>query len=30
MARGTDPLNWDSDGDGLPDGWEVVEGLKPN
>jgi hypothetical protein len=20
---GTDPLNWDSDGDGLPDGWEI-------
>ena len=21
---GTNPLNWDSDGDGLPDGWEVM------
>jgi hypothetical protein len=21
---GTDPLNWDSDNDGLPDGWEVA------
>ncbi len=21
---GTNPLNWDSDGDGLPDGWEVL------
>ena len=28
-ARGVDPLNWDSDGDGLPDGWEVVEGISP-
>ena len=26
----TDPLNPDSDGDGLPDGWEVRYGLDPN
>jgi hypothetical protein len=30
MARGADPYNWDSDNDVLPDGWEVVEGIKPN
>ena len=23
FALGTDPINWDTDGDGLPDGWEV-------
>lgn len=26
----TDPLNPDSDADGLPDGWEVAHGLDPN
>ena len=26
---GTDPLNWDTDGDGMPDGWEVMMGLLP-
>ena len=26
---GTDPLNPDSDGDGMPDGWEVTHGLNP-
>jgi len=26
----TDPLNPDSDGDGLPDGWEVAHSLDPN
>ena len=26
----TDPLNPDSDGDGLPDGWERAHGLNPN
>ncbi|RRK01627.1 beta-glucosidase [Opitutaceae bacterium TAV3] len=26
---GTDPFNPDTDGDGLPDGWEVAHGLKP-
>ncbi len=25
----TDPLLWDTDGDGLPDGWEVQYGLDP-
>lgn len=27
--RGTDPLKEDSDGDGLPDGWEVKYGFNP-
>jgi hypothetical protein len=26
---GSDPNNWDSDGDGLPDGWEVGNALDP-
>ena len=26
----TDPLNPDTDGDGMPDGWEVSHGLNPN
>lgn len=26
----TDPLNSDTDGDGLPDGWEVANGLNPS
>lgn len=26
---GTDPFNDDSDGDGMPDGWEVMNGLNP-
>jgi hypothetical protein len=25
----TDPIHWDSDLDGLPDGWEVTRGLDP-
>ena len=28
-GTGTDPLLKDSDGDGLPDGWEMVQGLDP-
>ena len=28
-ALGTNPANGDSDGDGLPDGWEVRHGLNP-
>lgn len=28
-AWGTDPRHPDSDGDGLPDGWEVAHGLNP-
>ena len=30
MAHHGDPINWDTDGDSLPDGWEVGEGIKPN
>ena len=26
---GTDPLHWDTDRDGMPDGWEVMRGLEP-
>ncbi len=26
---GTDPLHWDTDRDGMPDGWEVLRGLLP-
>lgn len=26
---GTNPLHWDTDGDGLPDGWEVLNYLDP-
>ena len=26
---GTDPLHWDTDRDGMPDGWEVQRGLNP-
>ncbi|HJM44757.1 MAG TPA: hypothetical protein QF644_02275, partial [Candidatus Poseidoniaceae archaeon] len=27
---GTDPAVWDTDRDGLSDGWEVLNGLDPN
>ena len=30
QSAGTDMNNPDSDGDGLPDGWEVGYGLNPN
>lgn len=26
---GTNPLHWDTDADGMPDGWEVLNGLSP-
>ena len=29
LAAGTDPLSADTDQDGMPDGWEVAEGLDP-
>ena len=29
FVAGSDPNNWDSDGDGLPDGWEVDTKLNP-
>jgi len=29
FLSGSDPNNWDTDGDGLPDGWEVENGLSP-
>lgn len=29
LQRGTDPLNFDTDGDTLPDGWEVTYNLNP-
>jgi len=29
FVAGSDPNNWDSDGDGLPDGWEVETNLDP-
>jgi thrombospondin type 3 repeat protein len=29
FLAGSDPNNWDSDGDGLPDGWEVNNDLDP-
>ncbi len=27
---GTNPLHWDTDGDGMPDGWEFIFGLDPH
>lgn len=29
LIHGTDPFNPDTDGDGMPDGWEVLHGLDP-
>ncbi|MFO8050257.1 MAG: hypothetical protein R6V01_00980 [Thermoplasmatota archaeon] len=29
FLAGSDPNNWDTDGDGLPDGWEVENSLDP-
>lgn len=29
FSAGSDPNNWDSDGDGLPDGWEVDNNIDP-
>jgi subtilisin family serine protease len=29
MSVGTDPNDWDTDDDGLPDGWEVLHSLNP-
>ncbi len=29
FLAGSDPNNWDTDGDGLPDGWEVDNSLDP-
>ncbi len=26
----TDPLDWDTDNDGMPDGWEYLNGIHPN
>ena len=28
-ALGTDPWSWDTDGDGMSDGWEISHGLSP-
>lgn len=27
FALGTNPIHWDTDGDGIPDGWEVMYGI---
>ena len=27
FALGTNPIHWDTDGDGLPDGWEIDRGM---
>ncbi|MGA1819828.1 MAG: hypothetical protein ACMUHU_02345, partial [Thermoplasmatota archaeon] len=29
FLAGSDPNNWDTDGDSMPDGWEVTNGLNP-
>lgn len=29
FALGTNPIHWDTDADGMPDGWEVERGLDP-
>lgn len=30
QIHSTDPMNWDTDGDGMDDGWEISNGLDPN
>ena len=30
LTIGTNPVHWDTDGDGICDGWEVLRGLDPN
>ncbi len=30
LTHSTDPMRWDSDGDGLDDSWEITYGLNPN
>ena len=30
IAVVTRPANWDTDGDGMPDAWEIAHGLNPN
>jgi len=30
LVMGTNPIHWDTDGDGMCDGWEVLRALNPN